>query len=339
MRKITIYDISKALNVSTSTISKVLNNTGSVSAKTRERVLAYIKSVDYVPQASARMLKSKRTYTIGVVFTEESSVGLEHSFFSSILQHFKNEIEKEGYELSFIVTQLGKHKLSYKEWCINKRVDGVYIVVGNYDDKGLYELTESDIPSISTDMILPNLVTVISDNIQAMQIIMNYIRDDLKLKNVGYLSGPSKSKAFAERSKYFLQHAASYGFNVKPEWFAETTGFGFNSGFTKTMEMIDKNNLPEILIVGSDDIALGTFKALKSMGIKVPEDIQLIGFDDIKFAQHFEVPLTTIRQDRKTIGETAARTLIDMIEGKHDASNQMIKIPVKLIERETTIKK
>ena len=337
MKKLTIYDISKTLNVSTSTISKVLNETGSVSAKTRKKVLDYIKSVDYVPQASARMLKSKRTYTIGVVFTEESSIGLEHSFFSSILQHFKNEVEKEGYELSFIVTQLGKHKLSYKEWCINKRVDGVYIVVGNYEDKGLYELIDSGIPCISNDMVLPNLCTVISDNVEAMKIIMSYIKDDLKLTNVGYLSGPSKSKAFDERSKYFLKHANAYGFTIKPEWFAETTGFGFNSGFTKTLEMLDKENLPEIIIVGSDDIALGTFKALKSQGIRVPEDVQLIGFDDTAFAQHFEVPLTTIRQDRQTMGETAAQTLISLIEGERKSCTEIIKIPVKLIERETTI--
>src|SRR5690554_1932254 len=339
MKKLTIYDISKTLKLSTSTISKVLNETGSVSIKTRQKILDYIKSVDYVPQASARMLKSKRTYTIGVVFTEESSVGLEHSFFSSILQHFKNEVEKEGYELSFIVSQLGKHKLSYREWCINKRVDGVYIVVGNYDDKGLYELIDSGIPCISNDMILPNLCTVISDNVKAMKTIMSYIKDDLKLTAVGYLSGPSKSKAFAERSKYFLEHASDYGFSVKPEWFAETTGFGFNSGYSKTLEMLDKNNLPEILIVGSDDIALGTFKALKKEGIRVPEDIQLIGFDDTAFAQHFEVTLTTIRQDRKTMGETAARTLINIIEGNEESCKEIIKIPEKLIERETTIKK
>mgnify|MGYP002350438313 CR=1 FL=1 len=338
MKRMTIYDIAKNLGVSPSTISKVLNETGNVSLETRKKILEYIKSVDYVPQASARMLKSKRTYTIGIVFTEESSVGLEHSFFSSILQHFKTEIEKEGYELSFIVTQLGKHKLSYREWCINKRVDGVYIVVGNYEDKGLYELIDSNIPCISNDMIVPNLTTVISDNEQAMDIIMSYIKNDLKITKVGYLSGPSKSKAFAARTQYFLEHHREHGLEIKPEWMGETLGYGVNS-YAKTMEMFDKNNLPEVLIVGSDDISLGTIKAFKKMGLRIPEDIQIIGFDDVAFAQHFEVPLTTIRQDRERLGKTAAQTLIEMIENNRIKDTKVIKIPVELIERETTIKK
>ncbi|PKK93030.1 MAG: LacI family transcriptional regulator, partial [Tenericutes bacterium HGW-Tenericutes-6] len=97
-KKRTIYTIAEELKLAPGTISKVLNGTGNVSDHTRERVLHYIKEVGYVPASSARMLKSKRTYTVGVVFTEESDIGLEHSFFSSILQHFKTYLEKEGYE-------------------------------------------------------------------------------------------------------------------------------------------------------------------------------------------------------------------------------------------------
>lgn len=94
-KKRNIYTIAKELNLAPGTISKVLNQNGNVSEKTRERVLSYIKKVGYVPASSARMLKSKRTYTVGIVFTEESDVGLEHSFFSSILQHFKTYVKKK----------------------------------------------------------------------------------------------------------------------------------------------------------------------------------------------------------------------------------------------------
>ena len=198
-KKRTIYTIAEELNLAPGTISKVINRTGNVSDQTRERVLAYIKEVGYVPASSARMLKSKRTYTVGIVFTEESDVGLEHSFFSSILQHFKTHVEKEGYELSFIVKKLGKHELSYYEWCINKRVDGVYIVVGNYTDQGLYELVKSGIPCVSTDMLLPGLHTVISDNEQGIRITLEYIKNHLKKQRVSMISGPISSKAFNER--------------------------------------------------------------------------------------------------------------------------------------------
>ncbi len=101
--KKTIYTIAKALELSPGTISKVLNQNGNVSEHTRERVLKYIKEVGYVPAKSARNLKSKRTFTIGVVFTEALNIGLEHAFFSSLLQHFKSYVERFGYELSFLL--------------------------------------------------------------------------------------------------------------------------------------------------------------------------------------------------------------------------------------------
>ena len=92
--KQTIYTIAAELGVSPGTISKVINDTGNVSIATRERIKKYIDAVGYVPASSARMLKSKRSYSIGVVFSEELHIGLEHSFFSSILQHFKTYVEK-----------------------------------------------------------------------------------------------------------------------------------------------------------------------------------------------------------------------------------------------------
>jgi LacI family transcriptional regulator len=338
-KKRTIYTIAKELNLAPGTISKVINNTGNVSDLTRKRVLAHIKKVGYVPNNSARMLKSKRTYTVGIVFTEESAVGLEHSFFSSILQHFKSYVELQGYELSFIVKKLGQHELSYYEWCMNKRVDGVYIVVGNYDDKGLYELVESSIPVVSTDMLLPKLHTVISDNDEGMRLIFDYIHDELKLKNIAYISGPKSSKAFNERVDAYHKYTKIYGLNQSAEViYAES--FGYTSGYNAVSKLLDNSNeKPELIMVASDDIALGVLKALADLKIKVPEDIQVIGFDDIAFAKHFTPALTTIRQDRKLLGETAAKLLIELMDHPDEDIEKIVKLPVKLVKRESTRKK
>lgn len=338
-KKRTIYNIAKELNLAPGTISKVINNTGNVSDLTRKRVLEYIKKVGYVPNNSARMLKSKRTYTVGIVFTEESDVGLEHSFFSSILQHFKTFVEVQGYELSFIVKKLGQHELSYYEWCMNKRVDGVYIVVGNYNDQGLYELVESSIPAVSTDMLLPKLHTVISDNDQGVKLIFDYIKDELKLKNIAYISGPKSSKAFNERVDAYHKYSKEYELNQTAEVvYAES--FGFTSGYNAVFKLLENSNeKPELIMVASDDIALGVIKGLKDMKIGVPEDIQVIGFDDITFAKHFTPSLTTIRQDRKLLGETAARLLIELINNPDEDIAEIVKLPVQLVKRDSTRKK
>lgn len=335
--KRTIYTLAKELSLSAGTISKVLNQNGNVSEMTRKRVLAHIKEVGYVPTSSARMLKSKRTYTVGIVFTEELDIGLEHSFFSSILQHFKNYVEKEGYELSFIVTKLGKHELSYYEWCKNKRVDGVYIVVGNYNDRGLYELINSEIPCVSTDMILNKLHTVISDNEQGVLISMDYAKDVLKKEKIALVSGPLSSKAFNERYIAYQHLIETYNLYFEEAYVVFAESFGFTSGYRAVLELIAKvEQRPEVLLVGSDDIALGVLKGLSDLKIKVPEDIQVIGFDDISFAKHFTPPLTTVQQDRQALGEMAAKQLINLMENPDHNSSEIIKLPVKLIIRQTT---
>lgn len=332
-----IYTIAKELNLSPGTISKVINDTGFVSQATRERVKNYIQEVGYVPTSSARMLKSKRTYTIGVVFTEESNVGLEHAFFSSILQHFKTYLEKEGYELSFIVKKLGKNEMSYYEWCMNKRVDGVYIVVGNYNDRGLYELVEKGIPCVSTDMILPNLKTVISDNDEGIRLSLEHIKHVIGKQRVAMISGPKSSKAFNERVASFDKYVTEFGFISDKSDVVYAESFGFTSGYQAVQKLLQTcKTRPEVILVASDDIALGVIKGIDDMKLSIPQDIEIIGFDDIAFARYFTPALTTIRQDTKLLGETAAKRLIQLIEHPTTEIPDITRCPVELIVRDST---
>ena len=339
MTKKTIYDIAKDLNLAPSTISKVINHKGNVSDATRKRVLDYVKEVGYVPTSSARMIKSGRSYSIGVVFTEELNIGLEHAFFSSLLQHFKTYAERQGYELSFIVSQLGNHKMSYYEWCLNKKVDGVYIVVGAYDDKGILDLAKRDIPVVSNDILLDGIKTFISNNEQGINIALDFFFNEAKLKRVGMISGPLSSRAFKTRHDAFYKYFDNKGLTVNPNHIVESKSFGFTSGY-KAMEQMIKNQkeLPEGIIVGSDDIAIGVLRCLYDNNIKVPEEIQLIGFDDIHSARLLTPSLSTIRQDTVKLGEAAAASLIKMIEDPTFEVPQLVELPVNLILRETTKK-
>lgn len=335
--KRTIYTVAKELGIAPGTVSKVINHTGNVSQATRDRVLQYIKDVGYVPTKMARILKSKRTYTIGVVFLEELEIGLEHPFFSSILQHFKTTMEKEGYEISFIVKRVGQHQMSYYEWCMNKRVDGVYIVVGN-DGPEIQELVNSGIPCVSTDLIMPGLYTIISDNNQGIELLLKFTKETLQKKRVAYLSGPLNSKSFEERLIAFQKFAPIYGIEFDEHHLAIAKSYGFTSGFEATHYLLKQmKQPPEVIIVASDDLALGTLKAIKDLGYRIPEDIQVTGFDDIAYSRHFTPPLTTIHQYRDTIGQTAAKALISLIENPDQPTHSEItRIPVKLVEREST---
>lgn len=337
-KKKTIYDVAKELNLAPSTISKALNN-GNISAETKAKVLEYVKKTGYVTATSARILKAKYSWMIGVVFSEELNIGLEHPFFSSVLQNFKNYVEKEGYELSFIVQQLGHNKMSYLDWCRNKKVDGVIIVVGDANDKGIIELIKSEIKCVSTDIVNEGIHSIRSDNPQGIKLAIDYLVETGH-KRIGMVAGPQTSYAFTERLIAFREVMAEKKLDLQENLLVVSAGFGYTSGYNAARELLARDQeIPDALVVGSDDIAFGVIRGIESMGYKVPDDISVIGFDDISTARLFTPALTTIRQNKKEIGETAGRILIDLIHKKADKYQKETKIPVELIIRDSVKKR
>ena len=334
--KKTIYDIAKELNLAPSTISKVLNNTGSVSEATRERVLKHVKASGYVAASNARILKSKYSYTIGVIFSEESNIGLEHPFFSSVLQNFKVEMEKYGYELVFIVTKLGNNEMTYLEWCRNKKVDGVLIVVGDANEENLINLGKSEIPCVSTDLVMDGVYTVISDNHEGIVKQVDYCQS-MGFTQIAMIPGPLTSKAFLSRFESFEQLMKERNLPYDSSHVSVAESFGYTSGYNAARYLLEHTNTSfDAVLVGSDDIAVGVIRGLESMGKRVPEDISVIGFDDINLARHYTPSLTTIRQDRAMIGQTAAHVLKDLIQQPEISHPQVTKIQVDLILRDST---
>jgi LacI family transcriptional regulator len=336
-KRLTIYDIAEKFNLSIGTISKIMNNKGTVSPETRKKVLDYVKKVGYFPISNARNLKLKRSYSIGVVFSEELDIGLEHPFFASILQHFKKYVEKRGYEISFVVSQIGDRKYSYLDWCKSRNIDGIYIVAGNYEDQGILELVNSDIPCVTTEMGFPNVYSVISDNAQGIKLTIDYIHEKLKKHKIALISGPMSSSSFKERTNNFLNYSKELQREVEENYIEVLENYEFTSGYKALNNLLSKvAELPEVIVVSSDDIAFGVLRALFEKKINVPTQIQIIGFDDIPYAERTTPALTTIRQNRKVLGETAAQILLDLINDGKTAFDLLTRIDTKLIIRETT---
>lgn len=337
--KTTIYDVAKAMSLAPGTISKILHNNGNVSQETRQRVLDYIKEVGYVADTNARILKSKHSWTIGIIFADISLIGLEHPFFASIIQQFKNYVEMQGYEIVFIVSKLGNNELTYLEWCRNKKVDGVLIVSGDLNRKNIIEIVESDIPSVSTDIIMPHLNSVLSDDYQGIELSINYALS-LGLERIACITGPLTTRAFSERLTAYDKIHRLKGMPLRLHCFKEAESFGYTGGFNATIRMLElAEEVPQCILAFSDDLAFGVIRAIQSKGFRVPEDISVIGFDDIHFAKQFTPALTTVRQDKLEIATRAAKILLALIQGKTNKRNIVRKIPVELVIRESTIKK
>ncbi|MEC9485210.1 MAG: LacI family DNA-binding transcriptional regulator [Candidatus Izemoplasma sp.] len=335
--KKTIYDIAEELGVAPSTVSKALNNSGGISERMKKRVVDYANKVRYFPNSNASKLKTKTSYTIGVIYSENLGIGLEHHYFSSILQAFKAYVERRGYEISFVITNLGNREMTYLEYCAQKNIDGVFIVTSTATNPNLKELIDSDVACITTDLYHDHLYTVISDNELGAKLAVDHFVD-LNHTKIGHIRGSKFSIAGNERYEGYLDAMRRHGLNIDKRFIVTADYYSYESGYQAARKLMALNALPTAIFCASDQIALGAMKAFQEAGIRVPQDISIIGFDDIDFVKYLSPKLTTIRQDTKQIGETAAKKLLIMIDSDKELEEMQIKIPVKLIERESTIK-
>ena len=148
-----LKDLAKECGVSVATVSKALNDQPDISPATRERVRAAAHRMGYMPNAAARSLKTNRTYNLGVLFVDERQSGLTHEYFSAVLDSFKVEAEKHGYDITFINHNISGKSMSYLEHCRYRNVDGVVIACVNFYEPQVVELVNSEVPVVTIDHV------------------------------------------------------------------------------------------------------------------------------------------------------------------------------------------
>lgn len=168
---VTIKDVSARCGLSVSTVSKAFNNYADISSETRELVRRTAREIGYYPNAIARTLKTNRSYNLGVLYDDESHSGLTHAFFAAILESFKTESERRGYDLTFINHHMSQVGMTYLEHCRYRNVDGVFIACTDFSQPEVAALGESDIPCVAVDYEFPTKNAVMSENVHGMQLL------------------------------------------------------------------------------------------------------------------------------------------------------------------------
>lgn len=332
----TIYDIAKVVGTSPATVSKVLNNYKDVSPATKEKVLATAKEMGYIPNLTARSLKTNRSYLVGVVFSEDMGIGLEHQFFSVVLEKFRQHIGKYGYDTVFINNTLGTNKIGYLDHCKYRNVDGVFIITTHPGDVDVNKLVESKIKCVTTDIVLENTPSIISENVEGSKLAVNCFYDNGH-RRIGHIGGQQNSIAGAERFEGYKLALEELGLVYNEEYFIESPGFHYDVTYDIALEYLErfsKETIPTAIYVASDVMAIATIRALEIKGYNVPEDVSVIGFDDISLAEYSRPALTTIRQKKDLIGITVADTLVKSIESG-ELPTGIIRMPVELVIRDT----
>ena len=327
-----IKDIAERCGVSIATVSKALHGTSDLNPKTVEYVRSVAKEMGYIPNASARLLKTNRSYNIGVLFVDSTSSGLEHEYFSSILNSIKNESENHGYDITFIShhfgSNLGGNKVTFYEHAKYRNVDGVIIASVDFKDPEVIQLVDSEIPTVTIDYLFDGKSSVVSDNIQGVREIVNYL---VKCghKKIAFITGEDTSVT-RNRVTSFYRTCDENGIKVRDEYVKRGKYHVPKESGIATRELLALEDRPTVIMYPDDYSLLGGITEIEKKGLSIPDDISIVGYDGIKLSRLLRPELTTFVQNSTEIGIQATKKLIEIIEHPKSSYSESIPIQGKL---------
>ncbi|HPJ03769.1 MAG TPA: LacI family DNA-binding transcriptional regulator [Candidatus Limiplasma sp.] len=330
---VTIKELSKRCGFSISTVSKALNGYPDISEETREKVIREARAIGYFPNLHARALKTKRSYNLGVLFSDDNQSGLTHPFFSYVLESFKKEAERRGYDVTFISHNIGENQMTYLEHCNYREVDGVCIACIDFLEPEITQLVNSDMHVVTIDHLFSSRTCIQSDNINGTRQLVKHIYEKGHRK-IANIHGPH-SAVTDTRLGSFYRTLEELGIAVPDEYVLECEYNEPESVYMATQSLLNLKNRPTCIMISDDYAVLGAYDAISSEGLRVPADISIAGYDGIPMMQMIKPRLTTIRQNTARLGAEAARKLVKLIENPKTAIPEIVRIPCTLLEGET----
>lgn len=309
---VSMKEIAKKCNVSVASVSKALNGYSDISEETRKFILKTASEMGYLPNSSARTLKTKRSYNLGVMFVDEAASGLTHDYFNHVLESFKITAEERGYDITFTSGKISGQKLSYYEHCRYRGVDGVVVACVDFYADEVQELIRSDIPVVTIDHVFDGNIAVVSNNSQGMEDLVTYVYQQGH-RRIAYIHGDNTSVTRI-RLTSFHRTLQRMGVDTPDEYIKESPYRDADSAAKATGELLDLPNPPTCILYPDDYAAIGGINEIRERGLRIPEDISIAGYDGITIAKILEPKLTTLCQDTAAIGRIAAEKLIDLIE-------------------------
>ncbi len=322
---VTLKQIASHCGVSVASVSKALNHAPDISTETAEKIRKTARELGYYPNSAARALKTNRTYNIGVLFDDDSHVGLTHEYFSHVLNAVKNGAERRGYDVTFISKNLDPHRMSYLEHCKYRNVDGVVIANVDFTDPAVMELVNSDIPVVTIDYMFDSRSAVISDNVQSMHDLVQYVYS-MGHRKIAFISGEGTAVT-RSRVASFHRTCRELGLTIPEEYMISAIYHDPKSSGRATRELLSLKVPPTCILYPDDISILGGMTEIERQGLRVPEDISIVGFDGIPLSRVLRPKLTTLCQDSETLGAKAAQLLIEAIEEPKLFVPQLVMVP------------
>ena len=330
---ISLKDIANRCGVSTATVSKALNGHSDIGEATRQRVIEAATDMGYTVNAAARALKTKRSFNIGIVFVDLQHSGFMHEYFASMLNYFRIEAEKYGYDICFINNRIGNKNQTYLQQALYRGVDGVALICADFRDPDIQELAYSNMPVVTLDHAFNNRTAVLSDNINGMQELTRYVYKKGHRK-ISYIHG-NDTAVTESRMTGFYKACEELGLVIPGEYIRAAEYHEPNSCYEATKELLALEDRPTCILFSDDYAYIGGNRAIAEAGLKIPDDISVVGYDGIHMAKVISPRLTTWEQNTKELGRIALDKLIERIENPRTAIPEHIIVQGRLLEGET----
>lgn len=316
-------DVAKHAGVSVSTVSHVINETRHVSTDTRQRVLGAMDALNYQPNRLARSLRVKKTQTIGMIVPDSSN-----PFFSEIARHIEDYCFEQGYSVILCNSDGDLDKeLFYANVLVEKQVDGILFVAVGLSEDNILKLNAQRIPIMLVDRQIPNLPldSVLADNRRGGWLATQHLIEHGH-KRIGCITGFSDLTPSSERVIGYHQALEEHNLGID-ETLILQGDFHLQSGYDRANQLLDMNQPPTAIFCGNDLMAIGAMRAAGGRGLRIPDDIAIVGFDDIPIAQFTNPPLTSITQPLKKLGRLSSQLLIERIQKKDlDVAQHMLEV-------------
>ncbi|NLZ51844.1 MAG: LacI family transcriptional regulator [Thermoanaerobacteraceae bacterium] len=332
----TIYDVAKKAGVSIATVSRVLNNSRLVSEKTQQKVKRVIEELNYTPNIIASALTKKSTLTIGLLIPD-----ISNPFYSELSRGVEDASNDFNFNTVICNTDYCLRKeAAYINLLRQKSVDGFIITTAHYNDENAINLAKDNIPLVLLDRNIEksdeyDIDVVHSDNVAGGYLAPNHLIQ-LGHKSIACFLGPPQIEVNLEREKGYIKAMKEANLKISPK-LVVYGDFKLDFGYKKTINLLNGNIKPTAFFAANDLIALGIIRALKSVGLSVPSDISVVGYDNTILAELTDPPLTTINQPIREMGYHATELLIKKLKGERSTSEKIIFNTELIIRKSTSV--
>jgi LacI family transcriptional regulator len=336
----TIKELARLSGVSVGTVSRALNGYTDVSPETRERVIRLAQELDYTPAAAARTLVLERSHVVGLFLdTGEGRPDVQHPFFHEVLGGLKDMLGAAGFDLLLFASEqpgngYGPH--SYLKRARHHRVDGVVLMGIDTADAEVERLLRSDVPCVGVDMTLggPSNRSVMSDNVEGAAMAVRHLVE-LGHTRIATITGLIETAPAGDRLRGFREEIQRQGLAYRDDYVVYGDYY-VESGAAGMAQLLELPEPPTAVFAASDLMAAGAIGAVGRAGLRVPEDVAVVGFDDIFLAEITDPPLTTLRQDKLGLGAAAGETLVALMQEEDGDAPAAVTLPVELVVRGST---